>query len=70
MEKQLSTHAKQSLSPSDLSTEAIAPCFAIALREGKKVDLRALALLLIKEDLRSSKLVLGLSASGLDSGLP
>lgn len=48
--------AKQSLSPE---------LRALAL---PAEDLRRLVLLLIKEDLRSSKLVLGLSALGLDAG--
>ena len=56
MEKQTLSPAKQSLSPE---------LRALAL---PNEDLRRLVLLLIKEDLRSSKLVLGLSALGLEAG--
>ena len=75
MEKQTLSPAKQSLSP-DITHRSLGEGGTLALptdlasqklREGEE-NLRRLVLLLIKEDLRSSKLVLGLSALGLDAG--
>jgi hypothetical protein len=67
MEKQTLSPAKKSLSP-ELRALALPPDLASQkLREGEE-NLRRLVLLLIKEDLRSSKLVLGLSALGLEAG--
>ena len=75
--KQTLSPAKQSLSPElrfthrslgEGGTVALpADLASQKLREGEE-NLRRLVLLLIKEDLRSSKLVLGLSALGLDAG--
>ena len=56
METQFTSPAKPSLTP-ELRALALPP-----------EDLRRLVLLLIKEDLRSARLVLGLSALGLEAG--
>jgi hypothetical protein len=71
METQPATSSKQSLTPPDITHRSYPE--QSRRSEGGSVtlpatDLRTLVLLLIKEDLRSNKLVLGLSALGLDAG--